>query len=102
MYFITGLQKLETNELGWLDTGDSRTFGYYSDLDIAKERVIENACDIHECVYDYVLIEDIREGLYQYCDKDHRWLYKFNEETEEYEVINEPECMQNVSGFAIG
>lgn len=102
MYFITGLQKLETSELGWLDTGDSRTFGYYSDLDIAKERVKQNACDIYEYLYTYMLIEKIDEGLYKCCTKENRWLYKFNEETEEFDPIEEPECMEYVSNFSIG
>lgn len=100
MYFITGLQKLETSDLGWLDTGDSRTFGYYADLELAKERVIENACDIFEYLYLYMLIENIGEGLYSACNE--RWLYKFNLITREYELIEEPECMKQTVNFAIG
>jgi hypothetical protein len=100
MYFITGLQKLETDNLGWLDYGDSRVFGYYSDLEIAKERVVQNACDIFECVYMYMLIEEIGEGLYSDCRN--RWLYKFNLKTKEYKSIEEPECIKNTCNFSVG
>ena len=102
MYFITGLQKIEKDEEDWLDTGASRTFGYYSDLEIAKEQVRKNACDIRECLYRYVLIEKIEEGLYQCCSKRNRWLYEFNENTEEYEPIEEPESMKGTCNFSIG
>lgn len=100
MYFITGLEKIEINDLGWLDTGAQRTFGYYSNLAVAKESVIQNKCDIFEYLYTYMLIEDIDEGFYANCDR--RWLYKFNFETRVYELIDEPECMKYVCNFAIG
>ena len=64
MYFITCFQKYEQTKYGAPDIGDSRTFGYYNDRDVALEAVRDNWCDIQERIYCYVVVEYIEEGLY--------------------------------------
>ena len=60
MYFITCFQKYEIDKNGWPDLGAGRTFGYYNDRDVAIRMVELNNLDIHECLYDYAVIEYIR------------------------------------------
>ena len=58
MYFITCLENLELDALGWL--GESRCFGYFSTYQRAKEALEINECDMWEAgFYNYAVIERI-------------------------------------------
>jgi len=93
MYFVTTIDSKD---------GDTRCVGYYSTFEKANEAVLDNACDIWETCYDYAVIENIPEGLYQYDFKP-IW-YKWNDIEEIYEKIDErPTCIDKcLIGFAIG
>ena len=92
MYFITTVDSKD---------GDTRCVGYYSTFETAEEAVLDNACDIRETCYDYVVIENIEEGLYQY-DQNPIW-YKWDDLNEEYKRIEEkPKQYKNQIGFGIG
>ena len=92
MYFITTIDSKD---------GDTRCVGYFSTFKKAEEIILDNACDIWETCYDYAVIENIEEGLYQY-DHDAVW-YKWNDLNEKYEKIEEkPEQYKKLIGFAIG
>lgn len=82
--------------------GDSSLIGYYTDKDVAFERIQENACDINETCYDYVLIEQIQEGLFHPATSDSRWWFKYNTELKQYEEIPEPPFLRHFCGFTIG
>lgn len=92
MYFITTIQSR---------TDESRCVGYFSSFEEAEEAVEENYLDLHETIYDYIVIENIPEGLYRY-DQDAKW-YKWNNSKERYEKIEgRPEEYSNIVGFGIG
>lgn len=92
MYFITTVDSKD---------GDMRCVGYYSTFEKAEEAVLDNACDIWETCYDYCVIEDVEEGLYQY-DQSPAW-YKWDDLNEEYKRIEEvPEEYKKQIGFGIG
>lgn len=92
MFFITTIES---------KTDDMRCVGYYSTFKKAEEAILDNAYDIWETCYDYCVIENIEEGLYQY-DFDAKW-YKWNDIDEIYEKIEEkPEKYKNQVGFGIG
>lgn len=42
-----------------------RTPGFYHNFDEAEMDVINNACDIWEYTYNYVVIEELKPGIYQ-------------------------------------
>lgn len=86
----------------WKTPNDERIVGFYTDKNKAFNAVINNNADIHETVYDYCLIELIEEGFYNPAGKNHRWLFKYNKETEQYEPESEPEEWKGLSGFTIG
>ncbi len=85
MYFITGFIKYELDARGYLDIGGSRTFGYYETEDDAIKAVLGNYCDIFEYMYDYVVVEHIKLGLYNQATN--RWFFKWNDTLKKYEAI---------------
>jgi hypothetical protein len=93
MYFITTICK---------DNDGYRCVGYFSKQEDAIHAVEGNAGDINEAgYYPYAVIEHVSEGLYQY-DQDPMW-FKFNDETEEYEISERPSFIcKNFVGFGIG
>lgn len=92
MYFITTIDSKDN---------DIRCVGYFKNFEKAEKAVLDNACDIWETCYDYAVIENVEEGLYQY-DQNSVW-YKWDDLDEEYKRIKgRPEQYKNQVGFAIG
>lgn len=91
MFFITTINK-----------DDYRCVGYYSKIDKAVNTVVYNKGDLYEAGwYPYAVIEEIKEGIYQY-DQEPMW-FKFNEKTERYEECEKPSFIDDhLVGFAIG
>lgn len=77
---------------------DSRCFGYYANLNEAKKAVEENRCDIHETMYDFVVIEEIEAGIH--ADTTNNWWFKYNKKEDCYESV-EVET-DGVTNYAIG
>ena len=95
MYFITTIETKKGN------VEDTRCVGYFKTFEEAEQAVIKNACDIWETCYDYAVIENIEEGIYQY-DTTPTW-FKYNQETDEYVKSDRPDFIPNNHvGFGIG
>lgn len=78
-----------------------RTVGYFKTFEEAEHVILTNAGDIWEFCYDYAVIENIPEGLYQY-DQNPTW-YHWNEIENCYkEIIGRPEFSKRMVGWAIG
>lgn len=101
IYVITVAEKLNMDETGFPDFGSTSVPGWYPRKEDAEHAVTENACDINETCYEYAVIEEIEEGLYNPATSGHRWLYKYNRERNGYEPIPEPECLKHFCGFAM-
>lgn len=99
MYFITTIGKLPSQDT--YDCGDNRCVGYFDTFVETEKTVINNYCDIYECMYEYCVIEKIETGLYRYAFEGNRWFYKYNFDGK-YEKIKEPEEFKYIAGFAIG
>lgn len=92
MYFVTTIDTLED---------DNRCVGYFKTFEEAEHVVLDNVCDIWETCYNFVVIENIKEGLYQY-DYDAKW-YEWNYDKKRYEKTDKiPGAYQDQIGFAIG
>ena len=103
IYTIMTMTKLEQDEkTKFPDFGSSSIVGYYFDMDKAFGIVKENVCDINETCYDYALIEEIREGLYQSASSDCRWFFKYDKDKDCYYQIEEPEFLKHYCGFTVG
>lgn len=80
--------------------GSSRLVGWYSEFEDAYSSVLSNNCDINETCYQYALIEECKEGLYNPVSK--RWWFKYNQDQDRYFQINEPSFIKRFCGFTIG
>lgn len=94
MYFITTVQ-IKDGQLGY-----TRCIGYFETLEKAEYIVLNNVGDIEETIYNYCVIENIPDGIYQY-DQNAKW-YKFNELDEVYKPCDKPKELNHLVGFGIG
>ena len=102
MWFVTVIEKLDTNGYGdgFCDTGDTRTWGFYSDVNDAISALHNNRTNMHECFYDYAIIEEYNEGI---CNGTLRYQwFKWDNERDGYFEIDEPRCVSRMCDFAIG
>jgi hypothetical protein len=67
MYFITAIVSSDTVN-GKVPF--KRTFGYGLDKETALHYVRTNLGNMHECLYDYLVIERIKPGIHSVCDHD--------------------------------
>lgn len=93
MYFITTITNLS-------NYGNSRCIGYFSDQDIAIKTIESNWGDFWETIYNYAVIENIPEGIYQ-IDPNPLW-FQYDRDTEKYKSIERPKETLHQCGFAIG
>lgn len=106
IFTITTIEKIEKdiNAFANVAFGDKRTVGFYNSFKDAENAVVNNVCDICECLYRYALIEQTEEGMYP--DTLTRWLYKYNKITEEYELLpkdaEEYKLIEHTCNFGLG
>ena len=93
MYFVTTIDSRDE---------DTRCVGYFKTFEEAEHVVLYNECDIEETCYDYAVIENIPEGLYQY-DFHPTW-YKWHKPTGGYIECEQPDFVKTICGvgYAIG
>lgn len=99
-WFITVMEKLEKNSKGFLSTGCTRCWGFYSNKEDALNTLHENRTDLWETIYDYAVLEEYYEGISNSTMK--RQFFKYNREKDGYFEIEEPECVKNTCDFALG
>lgn len=102
MWFVTVIEKLDADGYGdgFCDTGDTRTWGFYSDVNDAINALHNNKTDMHEYFYDYAIIEEYDEGI---CNGTSRYQwFKWDNERNGYFEIDEPRCVSRMCDFAIG
>lgn len=100
MFFITCMTKLEKDDLGWPEYGSMRTFGYYKTFEDCDESLKCNACDMHETIYHYAVVEKIEEGIHPLALE--RWWYKYDREKGGFFPMEEPEFMKHYINIALG
>ena len=92
MYFITTVDSRKD---------DTRCVGYFKEFEKAEKIVLENGYDIWETCYDYAVIENIPEGIYNY-DFHPTW-YKYHKLAGGYVKCEQPEFVQTLGvGYALG
>jgi hypothetical protein len=78
----------------------NRCVGYFKTLEKAETELKTNSEEIYSCEYEYGIIEEFTEGLYQ--EPKSVYYYKFNKEMRVYEKIDEPKEWKEIGNFAIG
>lgn len=102
MWFVTVIEKLDADGYGdgLCDTGCTRTWGFYSDVNDAINALHNNKADMHEYFYDYAIIEEYNEGICN--DTSHYQWFKWDDERDGYFEIDEPRCVSRMCCFGIG
>lgn len=105
MWFLTTLEKLEKNNLGYAELGDTRTVLFCDEEKLAIEVLNDNGCDIHEYMYDYAVLEWMEPNV-MYClsdfYKERRKWFKYDKERGGYFEIDPPEFVSNIFNIGIG
>ena len=79
------------------DFGCTATMGFYYDLQDAVDAMHENACDIHETVYNAGFILCRFPGLYDCVPKFGRIYMVYDKEKDGYFEVEEPELFEHIS-----
>ena len=104
MYFITTITNLPGENVPFTDERRkkhrSRCVGYFESLERAANLVESNACDLHETIYEFAVIEKLGEGIYPTPEEEH-W-FAFNDALDRYEPIEKPSETNHTCNWAIG
>ena len=100
--FVISTMEYAESELrkGKLVARHHRTPGIFLDLKNAQTAIIENACGIQDCSYNYAVIEEIQEGIYPFPIKEY-W-FKWSRKERKYKPCNKPAALRNIICFGIG
>ncbi len=87
IWFLTSIEVKKFPKIRNPKTGEmkvsrfTRTFGYHIGYEKALKAVRENHGSMHECLYEYLVMECIGEGVHALCEKeewfkwkDRRWM----------------------------
>ena len=83
------------------DLGTTSCVGFYRKKKDAIQTLHKNCCDIRECVYDYAVLEEVREGLYGSGHTEPQW-FKYDYEKDGFFEIPMPEGENPYRGYWIG
>ena len=77
----------------------TRTFGYYRGFDKTSLAISENRCNMHECLYNYLVAERIGEGVHALCDNA-RW-FKWGGK-KGWTACKRPKWAEGMTNWALG
>lgn len=101
LYFVTVVETLLDDE-GEEQYRGSRCWGYYRELNDAITAIIENHTDIHECSYDYAVIEAVPEGVLPLDMEEVKW-FNWNLALDKYEEMDSrPKALCNIRHWSVG
>lgn len=101
MYFITAIISEEhLTHVPFYQKLRSRTFGFFETFEKAHEAVTDNVGSLHECIYDYIVIEKIESGIHSLPIEEHwyEWCIPLNC----WQPTMKPNEFNGIINFAIG
>lgn len=81
-----------------------RCFGFFGTLERAIASVLENECDMHECLYNYIVVENLDEGIHPSVRKDNPeelW-FEWSRDRERWIQTQKPDWSKGYLGWSIG
>jgi hypothetical protein len=100
MFFITCFSRCEKDERGFFRGGAQRTFGFKETFEDAKYALNQNVCDMHEYLYTYAVVEEMRAGIHP--DVESEVWFQWNEKEKGFFQIEKPKETYGVCNFALG
>ena len=79
----------------------TRCWGYDESFDRLVEALENNYTDIHECTYDWAVVEEHIMSFFAVPTGRFQW-FKWNEEKEGYEQCDPPEWSHGIISWGIG
>ena len=96
--FMTEKFSLHTNKI--YKNRDSRVVGFFDNIEIARDTVIEQSENLFELEYEYLVIEVLAQGLYPEVLNEEWFIY--NRKLKIYEPALKPEDLIHCINFCIG
>ena len=95
IYTVTTIMHPEASSSG------ERCIGFFEDYQTAEDAVLKNSVDMWETIYDWVVIEKVKEGFYSH-DIHSKWFHWEGKGYEDgkYVPVENPE--PRVVGWGIG
>ena len=79
----------------------NRVFGYYEKEHDAHMAVLEDRCSMHECLYDYIVVEECNPGVHA-TNRVVQW-YSWDYTSRQWEPCGWPtDIPTNVVNFSMG
>jgi hypothetical protein len=78
----------------------TRTFGFYKEYSDAMWAVFKNQSNMHECLYDYLVMEKIGEGIHPEVVEE-KW-FNFDDKLNGWRPCEKPEFAQGTINWALG
>jgi len=97
MYFITALQSNPRPGQPY-----KRCFGFHLDLFTAIDSVSDNVGNMHECIYDYIVIEHFSPGIHPIADNDVWFRWSEDAPVGWAKMDHKPSEFEGIINFAIG
>ena len=100
-YFVTTIRVIDEEDPReqYVDNRQ-RTPAFFSNLKDAKICLKENWGDIHECDFNYAVIEKTTYGVYPFSKKEY-W-YKWSNTKQMFIPTKKPNCFRNICSFSVG
>lgn len=78
----------------------TRSFGWFSTKERAVAAVEKNQCDLHECYYEYIVVEEVPEGIH--AIGDNRWWFCWDTEEDKWKSCEAPHECVNIVAWSLG
>lgn len=93
-FFITSLYYKNERECP-----DRKTFGYYSTIEKSLEAVKINRGNMHECLFNFLVIEEIKEGVHPMVDSEYWFVWKYDKWEQ---LCDKPSQFNGIYNWALG
>jgi hypothetical protein len=92
IFTVCGMENFKVNSL-------HRTFGWYSKPSLALDAVKKNNCDLYECAYQYIVVEEVKEGVFGLAIKE--WWHKWDKKEKKFLPISKPKETNGIINWSM-
>jgi hypothetical protein len=101
IWFVTSIYLAKTmHDENPVRVEAKRTFGYFHHEIDALDAVAENRCNMHECLYNYLVIERVPSGIHAMAESE-QW-YQWDEVENKWAFCTKPTTLEGIISWAVG